>query len=257
MNNGGVPKIEDIPNSEDPKEMSLSIKWFPPSWFQIKTRGKIIYLDPAYLRTYFAKYPKKIEFTKWPDPIDGLPEELEKADVILVTHDHGDHCKDVTINRLRRGDTLVLAPKRCTKKLGEDITVIKPGEEIVLGDIRVKAVEAYNTEAGNSTRKVHHKGNGVGYLITTAGKRIYHAGDTDFIPEMKELGDVDAALLPIGGTFTMDIEEATRASLAIKPEVVIPMHRSKADPREFKDGVEAKSDIKVATLQIGEVYRLK
>lgn len=257
MTNARVQKIEDISNLEDPKEMSLSIKWFPPSWLQIKTKEKIIYLDPAYLRTYFTKYPKKIEFTRWPDPIDGLPEELEKADLILVTHNHGDHCKDVTVNRLRRADTLVVTPKRRTKKLGEDIKVIKPGEEIVFSDFKVKAVEAYNTEQGNSTRKVHHKRNGVGYLITIEGKRIYHAGDTDFIPEMKELGDVDVALLPVGGTFTMDIQEAARASRAIRPKAAIPMHRFKADPQEFKDRVEAKSDTKVATLQIGEVYHLK
>jgi L-ascorbate metabolism protein UlaG (beta-lactamase superfamily) len=80
--------------------------------------------------------PKKIEFSKWPDPIDGLPEELEKADVILVTHDHADHCKQVTINRIRRDDTVVIAPKRCIKKLGNDIKVIEPEEEITFAGRR-------------------------------------------------------------------------------------------------------------------------
>ena len=84
--------------------MSISIKWFPPSWFQIKTGNKIMYIDPAYLRTYFTHYPKRIEFSKWPDPIDGLPEELEKADIILLTHHHKDHCKSVTVNRLRHAE---------------------------------------------------------------------------------------------------------------------------------------------------------
>jgi len=74
----------------------INIKWFPNSWFQIKTKNQIIYIDPAYLSTYFAKYPKRIEFSKWPDPIDGLPEELEKANIILITHNHKDHCKNVT-----------------------------------------------------------------------------------------------------------------------------------------------------------------
>jgi len=60
--------------------MSIIIKWFPNSWFQIKTQSQMLYIDPAYLRTYFTKYPKRIEFSRWPDPIDGLPEELEKAD---------------------------------------------------------------------------------------------------------------------------------------------------------------------------------
>jgi L-ascorbate metabolism protein UlaG (beta-lactamase superfamily) len=233
---------------------SVSIKWFPPSWFQIKTGDKIIYIDPAYLRTYYKNYSKKIEFSKWPDPIDGLPEELKKADVILITHHHKDHCKSVTVNRLRKTDTLVAAPKRCIKELGKDIKVIKPGEEINFRDIKIKAIEAYNTQQGNSTKKIHLKGDCAGYLITIEGKTIYHAGDTDFIPEMSGLGAVDAALLPIGGTFTMDIKEAACAAEAIRPKIVIPMHYLKADPQEFKEKVEARLDIKVVLLEIGGVY---
>jgi len=237
--------------------MTVFLKWFPPAWFQIKTKEKIIYIDPAYLRTYFTNYPKRIEFSRWPNPIDGLPEELEKADVILVTHHHKDHCKSVTVNRLRHADTLVIAPKHCIKELGKDIKVIEPGEEITFGDIKIKPVEAYNTEQGSSTRKVHHKGYGVGYLITIGGKTIYHAGDTDFIPEMRALGAIDVALLPIGGTFTMDIQEAVETAIAIKPKIGIPMHRFRADPHEFKKKVEVKSNIKVVPLQIGEVYQIK
>jgi L-ascorbate metabolism protein UlaG (beta-lactamase superfamily) len=235
--------------------MSVTIKWFPPSWFQVKTKKLIIYIDPAYLRSYYTHYPKKIEFSKWPDPVDGLPEKLEKADLILATHNHQDHAKDVTVNRLRRKNTLVVGPKRCMKNLGKDIKVVEPGEPFAFKGIKIRVVDAYNTEKGNSTRKVHHKGNGVGYVLTAENKSIYHAGDTDFIPEMKKLGRVDVALLPIGGTFTMDLAEAVRASVAIKPRVVIPMHRSKADPQDFKKKVEKKSNIKVVPLQIGEVYK--
>ena len=238
-------------------QMAVSIKWFPPSWVQIGTREKIIYIDPAYLRTHFKDYPKKIEFSKWPDPIDGLPGELEKADLILVTHHHKDHCKSVTVSRLRHADTLVAAPKRCIKELGKDIRVIKPGVGMVFGHIRVRAVEAYNTEQGSSTRKVHHKGQGVGYLITIEGKTIYHAGDTDFIQEMKKLGSINIALLPIGGTYTMDIQEAVEAAIVINPKLVVPMHFLKADPMEFKNEVEARSGIKVATLETGEEYILE
>jgi len=237
--------------------MSLFIKWFPPSWIQIKTDGKVLYIDPAYLRTYYARYPKKIEFSRWPDPIDGLPEELEKADVILITHSHKDHCKRVTINRLKRSNTLVIAPETCMKDLGREMNLIRPGEVITFGDIKIEAVEAYNTPKGSSTRKVHRKGRGVGYLLSLKGRTIYHMGDTDFLPEMKELGEIDVALVPIGGTFTMDIREAVKTVLAIQPEMVIPIHYLRSDPQRFKEKVEAKSNIRIAVLQIGESYQLR
>jgi len=215
--------------------MRISIRWFRRAWFQIRARDRVIYIDPAYMKVCFTNYPKRVLFTTWPDPIDGLPEELEKADIVLVTHHHADHCKAVTVNRLSRPDTVVVAPKRCVKKLGTNTTVIEAGEEITIDDVTVKAVEAYNNPRANSPKKVpHRKGNGVGYLMTLEGRTIYHAGDTDFIPEMRELGFVDAALLPIGGrTFTMDVQEAVEAAIAIKPKVAIPMHRFEADPEEF------------------------
>ena len=100
------------------------------------------------------------------------------------------------------------------------------------------------------------KGEGEGYLVTIDGNTIYHAGDTEFIPEMKQLGDVEVALLPIDGKFTMDISEATDAAKTIKPKIAIPMHIMEADPQEFKEKVEAKSEIKVVVLKIGGVYEL-
>jgi L-ascorbate metabolism protein UlaG (beta-lactamase superfamily) len=236
--------------------MPVIVRWFPPAWFQIKTRNQIIYIDPAYLRTYFTKYPQKIEFSKWPDPIDGLPEKLPPGDLILITHDHKDHCKDVTINRLRGDDTLICGPKRCIKKLGIDLMEVNPGAKLNFEGIKINVVDAYNTKKGSSTRKVHHKGDGVGYLLSIGGKKIYHAGDTDLIAEMKTLMHVDLAMLPIGGTFTMNIHEAVEAAIVIQPKVVIPMHRGKADPLDFKAKLEAQSAVKVANLSIGEIYEL-
>ena len=151
----------------------------------------------------------------------------------------------------------MVGPGRCMKNLGMDINVVEAGERFDFKGIKIRVVEAYNTEKGNSTRKVHKKGNGVGYVLSAENKNIYHAGDTDFIPEMKKMGRVDVALLPIGGTFTMDLSEAVRAAMAIKPAAVIPMHRNKADPQDFKRKVEKKSNIKVVPLQIGEVYKPK
>ena len=236
--------------------MPVKIKWFPPSWFQIKTRAVVIYVDPAYLRSYYTRYPKKIEYSRWPDPVDGLPEKLEKADLILISHHHQDHVKQVTIKRLKHNNTLVVAPERCIGLLGDDLRVVAPGEEFTFRGMTIRMVAAYNAEKGSSTRKVHHRGDGVGYVLTVEGKVIYHAGDTDFIPEMKALGWVDVALLPIGGTFTMNYSEAVRAATAIKPQIIIPMHRNKEDPLMFKQKIEEKTKIKVVPLQIGETYQL-
>src|SRR4030067_1493227 len=201
-------------------QSNIKIQWFPPSWVGIRTEKSILYIDPAYLRTNFSHYPKRIEFTKWPDPIDGLPEELKKADIILVTHHHKDHCKHVTVKRLCKQDTQVVAPSQCVKELGKGITVVKHGTEIVFDGIRVKAVSAYNLQT--KSKIMHKKGNGVGYLIGIGDKIVYHAGDTDYIPEMQTIGKVDVALLPIGGRgFTMNIAEAVKATEILKPSIVI------------------------------------
>lgn len=239
--------------------MAIDIKWFPPSWFQIESRDKIIYIDPAYLKKYYTNYPKKIEFYSWPDPIDGLPEkDLERADIILVTHHHKDHCKSVTVNRLRKQHTSVIAPKRCLKELGKNTTVIEAGREVAIDKIRIRAVEAYNREKNNKTKVAHKKGIGLGYVIYIEGKSIYHAGDTDLIPEMEDIGKINVAFFPIGDRdFTMNLTEAVQAAITIKPQVVIPIHRFDADPQEFKRQVENISDIKVEALKIGEIYHLQ
>lgn len=116
----------------------------------------------------------------------------------------------------------------------------------------VKAVHAYNIPGGSSTRKVHHRGECVGYLIAIEGKTIYHAGDTDLIPEMAGLGRVDLAFLPIGGTFTMDLGDAMDAVKVIKPETAVPINHLKTDPLAFKRQVESETNSSARVLRIGE-----
>ena len=100
------------------KRDKIDITWFPNSWVRIRTGKKVIYFDPAYLTTYFSGYDNKTEFSRWPDPIDGLPNGLEKADYIFIAHHHKDHCKRVTTQRLISENTKVFAPKSCDKELG-------------------------------------------------------------------------------------------------------------------------------------------
>jgi L-ascorbate metabolism protein UlaG (beta-lactamase superfamily) len=99
----------------------------------------------------------------------------------------------------------------------------------------------------------------VGFILKLEEKKIYHAGDTDLIPEMEGIhdADIDVALLPSGDTYTMDLEEAVEAALIIKPKIAIPMHLKGADPAIFKEKVESQSDIKVVILGEGEEYTLE
>ena len=213
--------------------MTLTIKWLGHASFQLKADEKVIYVDP-----YRGEYK-------------------EKADLILVTHSHGDHCSVAKIKRAQRADTVILAPEDCAGKIKGQVRALKPGEAATVGEIKVKAVEAYNIKRFRSPgNPFHPKGFGVGYLITASGKTVYHAGDTDLIPEMKGLGHVDVALLPSGGTYTMDNSEAADAALVIRPVVVVPMHRWDTKPDEFREKVEANSKIKVVALSKGEQHKV-
>jgi L-ascorbate metabolism protein UlaG (beta-lactamase superfamily) len=217
--------------------MTVSVKLLGHASFQIKADGKVIYID-------LKKYGNVVETT-------------EKADLILVTHSHADHCSAEKINKVRSKNTVVVAPKQSTTRIGGTVKTLKPDEEALYGSIRVRATEAYNTKRFKSPGKPWHpKGYGVGYIITVEGKKIYHAGDSDFIPEMKRLGRVDVALLPTGDKYTMDNGEAAEATRAIKPKFVVPMHRWDTDPKEFKEKVEAQTDVKVMLLKEGEEFSI-
>jgi L-ascorbate metabolism protein UlaG (beta-lactamase superfamily) len=160
---------------------------------------------------------------------------------------------------VRKSDTVIIAPEECTLKVGGNVRVLKPGEKTTIDNIVVEAVHAYNVRRFRSPgNPFHPKGLGLGYLITIGDKTIYHAGDTDFIPEMENLRDrkITLALLPSGGTYTMDNPEAAEAAIAINPEIVIPMHRWDTNPEEFKRKVESKSKIKVVLLKPGEEFKL-
>ena len=184
---------------------AMDITWFPNSWIRIRANKLVVYFDPAYLTTYFSGYADKTEFSKWPDPIDGLPNGLEKADYIFITHHHKDHCKKVSTQRLCKSSTKLFAPASCRKELGDIFQIVKAGNEIPLkNDLFIQVINAYNTENGSSTRKQHKKGKGVGYILSIGSMSIYHAGDTDLISDMKQIQLIDVALMPMGGKFTMD-----------------------------------------------------
>lgn len=148
-----------------------------------------------------------------------LPPGAPPADLILITHEHSDHCSPVDVEAIRTAKTVIVAPRTAAGKLPGQIEVIAPGEEETLATVTVKAVPAYNTD-----KEFHPRSAGmVGYVVTVAGTTYYHAGDSDEIPEMAGLAP-DVALLPVSGTYVMTAEQAARAARAIAPRVAVPMH---------------------------------
>lgn len=187
---------------------------------EIEYDGLSIQVDPV------GDYGKKTDYAK----------EFPKADVILVTHEHPDHLEDSTITVLSKdvadqnaeGDnTLLILNKTSADKIGRG-TVISNGEKMELPHgITLEAVPAYNTTAGREM--FHPKGNGNGYVLTIDGLRIYIAGDTEDIPEMADLKDIDVAFLPVNQPYTMTPEQCANAAKMFSPKVLIPYHFGKTD----------------------------
>jgi L-ascorbate metabolism protein UlaG (beta-lactamase superfamily) len=148
-----------------------------------------------------------------------VPSGLPKADLILITHEHSDHCSPADVARLRGPATVVVAPAAAARMLPGPVEEIAPGDQRTLAGIAVRAIPAYNTD-----KKFHPKQAGmVGYLFTVGGVTYYHAGDSDHIPEMTGLRP-DVALLPVSGTYVMTAAQAAEAARAIQPKVAVPMH---------------------------------
>jgi len=176
-----------------------------------------------------------------------------KADVILITHDHSDHCSPGDMAKIQGDDTTIVTVAAAAARLKGDIRIVKPGDRVTVKGIEVEVVPAYNVNKFRSPGvPFHPKESGyVGFVITLNGQRIYHAGDTDPIPEMADLGEIDIAFLPVSGTYVMTAEEAVEAARTINPKVAIPMHIGRGigslkDAQSFKE----KAPVEVMILEI-------
>jgi len=176
------------------------------------------------------------------------------ADVILVSHDHYDHLSPGDVKNVSGPKTVVIANPSAAAKL-PGARVIRPGEKLTVGDVTVEAVPAYNINKFRSPGNPFHPKNAGhnGYIVTVGGERLYHAGDTDHIPEMSGYR-CDVALLPVSGTYVMTADEAAKAAMAIKPGIAVPMHYgdkdvvgTDADAKRFKKLCE-QAEIEVAIL---------
>lgn len=183
---------------------------------RIQYDGLEIQVDPV------AKYAPETDYLKFP-----------KADVILVTHEHFDHFDRDTIATLRKDSTEIVANPAVQKMLGFG-TALANGESRVLAKgIKLDAVPAYNTTPGHT--QFHPKGRDNGYVLTIDGLRIYIAGDTEDIPEMSALKDIDVAFLPCNQPYTMTPEQVAKAARTIKPKVLFPYHYSQTPIKQVSD----------------------
>ena len=167
------------------------------------------------------------------------------GDLILISHDHFDHCSPEDLAKIQGEHSVVVTEKDSARKIQGDVRVLKPGQVEKVADVTVTGVPSYNTD-----KEFHPRKNGwLGFIVHMDGYKIYHAGDSDFIPEMKDL-DVDIALLPVSGTYVMTSAQAVEAAKAIQPKWAIPMHYGaivgdEADALSFKKGLEGSVQVKI------------
>jgi len=190
--------------------MPVEIQWLGHASFRVAGAEAVAYIDPWKLKT---------------SPHD--------ADIVVISHSHHDHFSPDDIKKVSKADTAIVAPGDVVARL-RAANAVTPGDSVTIKDVTVEAVAAYNVG-----KAFHPKSNNwIGVVLTIDAKRVYYAGDTDFIPEMTELQEVDVALLPVGGTYTLSAAEAANACKAIGCKSAVPYHwgdivGSKSDAEQF------------------------
>ncbi len=199
---------------------SVEFERYIQSAFRVQSGDTVVYVDPHRLDA-------------------GPP-----ADLILITHEHFDHMDPNAINAVAADETVIVANAPCARQLEGKvkgrIVSVQEGDAVTEKGVEVRAVAGYNGH--------HPRGFNVGYVFRVGDQTVFHGGDTDRVPEMSSLGDIDVALLPIGGTYTMAEEEAAEAVRMIRPKTAIPMHYGYAtggDPQRFASLVGADATVVV------------
>ncbi len=199
-----------------------NLVWLGHDTFLLTAAGKAVYFDPF-----------------------RLPTAVRVADLILISHEHFDHCSPEDVAKIQHEDTVIVTDGSSAAKLKGDVRIVKPGDSITVGAFQVEVVPAYNLD-----KKFHPKTlGGLGFILTVDGVRIYHAGDTDFTPDMKNIR-ADIALLPVSGTYVMTAEETVEAALAIRPELALPMYYGAIvgtfnDAQRFEELLKGNVEVKI------------
>lgn len=178
--------------------MEPKIEWLGHDSFRL-TGEKKIYIDP------------------WQ-----ISNAAHDADIVLITHDHFDHFVVEDVDKVRNANTVVIGPEMLRGKIDGNLTIVQRGDSLTAQDIPIQVVAAYNVHPERQNFHPNHYG-GVGYVITLSGKRIYHTGDTDPIPEMKNV-KCDIMLVPVSGTYVCTCDEAVQVVKMVQPKLAIPMH---------------------------------
>lgn len=213
--------------------MEPTIVRYEQSSIRIEAGGLQIYIDPYH-----------------------VPEGEPKADVILISHDHGDHLSADDIARVRTPETTVFANPTASKQLDGNVTVLHPGDSASYDGLKIRTIPAYTTTKLRSSGEPTHprESEHLGLILEIDDVTFYAAGDTDVVPEMEAVGPVDYAFLPVSGTYVMTAEEAAQAARIVKPSVAVPVHYGAVvgsidDARRFADLVPDQVRVWIMTPQ--------
>ena len=179
---------------------------------------------------------------------DSFKTKSGKELTILITHEHGDHLDPKAIQAVEKSDTEIIANENSQKKLGKG-KVLKNGDtDTSISYMKIEAVPAYNTTPGRDKYHPRHRDNG--YILTFDGLRVYIAGDTEDIPEMKDLKDIDIAFLPVNQPYTMTVPQAAKAAKMFSPKILYPYHYGDTKIGELKDALKGNGiDVRIRELQ--------
>ncbi|MEN2283595.1 MBL fold metallo-hydrolase [Algoriphagus sp. SE2] len=212
----------------------------------IPTSSGEIKVTPILHGTVVLEYQEK---TIYVDPYGGASvfDGQKKPDMILITDIHGDHHNQETLDGLDLSNAIIIAPKAVAEKLpegsGKSIQIMNNGQIEMISGITISAIPMYNLPETEDSR--HPKGRGNGYILELGGKKVYLSGDTEDIPEMRSLKDIDVAFVCMNLPYTMDVDQAADAVTAFKPEIVYPYHfrgtDGLADVEKFKSTVNTKA----------------
>jgi len=187
--------------------------------------GAVIHVDPVSREADYAKMPA--------------------ADLVLITHEHGDHLDPKALEQIKKENTVIVLNGKSAEKINEGI-VMKNGDVKTVQGVKIEAVPAYNIVSKRASGEPYHpRGIGNGYVITLGGKRVYVAGDTENIPEMKELKDIDIAFLPMNLPYTMSPEMAAEAARAFRPKILYPYHYGNTDVNRIVELLKEEQGIEV------------